>query len=156
MESKEDGDGTEEWPTSPYQVLQQISEEAFRAAGEAIQSVYLGSSLNNQPPGPEPGHRRCQSEVLTGAEHRRSNSFQRWKSQMQRALRWGNNPREQSRCLAFNPEVLANQKRQWYQLHSKASVNTFLHLVLSFWKSFKEFYLIPERTYAKRVKPVEC
>ncbi|KAE9460746.1 hypothetical protein C3L33_07349, partial [Rhododendron williamsianum] len=121
MESKEDGDGTEEWPTSPYQVLQQISEEAFRAAGEAIQSVYLGSSLNNQPPGPEPGHRRCQSEVLTGAEHRRSNSFQRWKSQMQRALRWGNNPREQSRCLAFNPEVLANQKRQWYQLHSKAS-----------------------------------
>ncbi|XP_058197386.1 uncharacterized protein LOC131313219 isoform X1 [Rhododendron vialii] len=121
MESKEDGDGTEEWPTSPYQVLQQISEEAFRAAGEAIQSVYLGSSLNNQPPGPEPGHRRCQSEILTGAEHRRSNSFQRWKSQMQRALRWGNNPREQSRCLAFNPEVLANQKRQWYQLHSKAS-----------------------------------
>ncbi|KAF7120865.1 hypothetical protein RHSIM_Rhsim13G0040500 [Rhododendron simsii] len=121
MESKENGDGTEEWPTSPYQVLQQISEEAFRAAGEAIQSVYLGSSLNNQLPGLEPGHRRCQSEVLTGAEHRRSNSFQRWKSQMQRALRWGNNPREQGRCLAFNPEVLANQKRQWYQLHSKAS-----------------------------------
>ncbi|KAH7836510.1 hypothetical protein Vadar_002237 [Vaccinium darrowii] len=118
MESKEDSDGTEEWPTSPYQVLQHISEEAVRVAGEAIQSVYL-SSLNNQTPGV--GHRRCQSEVLTGAQPRRSNSFQRWKAQMQRVLRWGNNPREQSRYLAFNPEILANQKRQWYQLHSKVS-----------------------------------
>ncbi|XP_059626112.1 uncharacterized protein LOC132269098 isoform X2 [Cornus florida] len=112
METKEDGDAQE---VSPYQVLQQISEEAVRVAGEKIQSVYSGSS--NIPPLP-PVHRRSQSEVLT-AVHRRNNSFQRWKSQVQKALRWGSNLREPSCCSSFNPEVLANQKRQWYQFHSK-------------------------------------
>ena len=119
MERKEDDDTPEEWPSSPYQVLQQISEEAVRVAGEALQIVYLGS-WNVQPSGP--GHRRSQSEVVTGL-HRRNNSFQRWKSNVQRALRWGNSYQERNGYSAFNPEVLANQKRQWYELHSKALVS---------------------------------
>uniref|UniRef100_A0A5B7BMW8 UDENN domain-containing protein n=1 Tax=Davidia involucrata TaxID=16924 RepID=A0A5B7BMW8_DAVIN len=115
METKEDGDAQEDCSTSPYQVLQHISEEAVRVAGEALQSVYLGSS--GIPP-LAPGHRRSQSEVSTSA-HRRNNSFQKWKSQMQRALRWGNSSLEQNWRSSFNPEVLANQKRQWYQRYSK-------------------------------------
>ncbi|KAA8550691.1 hypothetical protein F0562_002375 [Nyssa sinensis] len=115
METKEHGDAQEDCSSSPYQVLQHISEEAVRVAGEALQSVYLGSS--GIPP-LAPGHRRSQSEVLTATD-RRNNSFQKWKSQMQRALRWGNSSQEQSWRSSFNPEVLANQKRQWCQRHSK-------------------------------------
>uniref|UniRef100_F6HZS1 Uncharacterized protein n=1 Tax=Vitis vinifera TaxID=29760 RepID=F6HZS1_VITVI len=73
------------------------------------------------PPALGPGHKRSQSEVVTG-KHRRSNSFHRWKSHMQRALRWGSNPQDQGSQSTFNPEILANQKRQWYQLHSKTPV----------------------------------
>ncbi|KAL6968131.1 hypothetical protein U1Q18_033934 [Sarracenia purpurea var. burkii] len=117
METKEDGDVPEEWrPSSPYQVLQHISEEAVRVAGEALQNVYTSYSNVQQS---SPGHRRSRSEVLTTV-YTRNNSFQRLKSQMQRALRWGNISREQNQRSVFNPEILANQKRQWYQLHSKA------------------------------------
>ncbi|PON54584.1 DENN domain containing protein [Trema orientale] len=120
--SKEDGEGHEDRPSSPIWVLQQISEEAFRVAGEAIQSVYSGNSISNMnnvtPLGHGPGHRRAQSEILT-IGHRRSNSFHRLKTQVQRAWKWGSNSREEGRRSNFNPEVLANQKRQWYQLHSK-------------------------------------
>ncbi|KAK2986348.1 hypothetical protein RJ640_026612 [Escallonia rubra] len=81
----------DEWPTSSY--------------GEALHS----------------GHRRCRSEVVTSAQRRSgSSSFQKWKSQVQRVLRWGgSNSREQSWGSGFNPEILANHKRQWYQLHSR-------------------------------------
>ncbi|KAI7984602.1 DENN domain-containing protein 5B [Camellia lanceoleosa] len=137
METKEDGDAQEEWPTSPYQVLQHISEEAVRVAGEAIQSVYVGSSPNNIQPSEPPGHRRSQSEVLTKV-HKRNNSFQRLKTHMQKALRWGSNSREQTLFSSFNPEILANQKRQWYQLHSKSldqkkyeePMSLFEHLII--------------------------
>ncbi|KAL7200967.1 hypothetical protein ACSBR1_032810 [Camellia fascicularis] len=137
METKEDGDAQEEWPTSPYQVLQHISEEAVRVAGEAIQSVYVGSSPNNIQPSEPPGHRRSQSEVLTKV-HKRNNSFQRLKTHMQKALRWGSNSREQTLFSSFNPEILANQKRQWYQLHSKSldqkkyeePISLFEHLII--------------------------
>ncbi|KAK3013808.1 hypothetical protein RJ639_009734 [Escallonia herrerae] len=83
----------EEWPTSSY--------------GEALHS----------------GHRRCRSKVVTSAQRRSgSSSFQKWKSQVQRVLRWGgSNSREQSWGSGFNPEILANHKRQWYQLHSRTS-----------------------------------
>ncbi|XP_028116435.1 uncharacterized protein LOC114314171 isoform X1 [Camellia sinensis] len=137
METKEDGDAQEEWPTSPYQVLQHISEEAVRVAGEAIQSVYVGCSPNNIQPSEPPGHRRSQSEVLTKV-HKRNNSFQRLKTHMQKALRWGSNSREQTLFSSFNPEILANQKRQWYQLHSKSldqkkyeePISLFEHLII--------------------------
>lgn len=123
MDSKED----EDRPSSPIWILQQLSEEAFRVAGEALQSVYSGNSgnsnVNNIPrlgPGHGRGHRRAQSEILIG--HSRSNSFHRLKTQVQRAWKWGSNSKEECRRSNFNPEVLANQKRQWYQLHSKVLV----------------------------------
>uniref|UniRef100_A0A7N1A0N7 UDENN domain-containing protein n=1 Tax=Kalanchoe fedtschenkoi TaxID=63787 RepID=A0A7N1A0N7_KALFE len=101
-------------PPSPYQVLQHISEETVRAAGGALHTVYANS--------PSPvglGHRRNHSEIVNGY-HKRSNSFQRFKSHMQKALRWGSNLREEGCSPNFNPEILANEKRQWYQLHSRA------------------------------------
>ncbi|KAM1684326.1 hypothetical protein ACFX15_034938 [Malus domestica] len=115
MEGKEDAEAYEEQPPSPIQVLQEISEEALKVAGETLQNVVPGNS--SMPP-LAPGHRRSRSEIVTTG-HRRSNSFQKLKNQMQRAWRWGGNSRDDLR-LAFNPEVLANQKRQWYQLHSKS------------------------------------
>lgn len=134
MDSKEDGEAHEDRPSSPIWVLQQLSEEAFRVAGEAIQSVYSGSlNTNNIPPlgpGHGPGHRRAQSEVLIG--HRRSSSFHRLKTQVQRAWKWGSNSREECRRSHFNPEVLANQKRQWYQLNSKALVFKVQQFIIFF------------------------
>ncbi|KAK4761765.1 hypothetical protein SAY87_029649 [Trapa incisa] len=117
---REDAEVQEERPPSPYWPLQQISEEAFRVAGEALQSVYNGSPSISPL---APGHRRSQSEVLSSV-HRRSNSFQRLKSQVQKAWRWGSNLQEESHRSNFNPEILANQKRQWYQLHSKTPDNS--------------------------------
>ncbi|CAL9023384.1 unnamed protein product [Prunus brigantina] len=115
MDGKEDGEAHEEQASSPIQVLQEISEEAFKMAGETLQNMYSGNS--SMPP-LAPGHRRSQSEVVT-TRHRRSNSLQKLKCQMQKAWKWGSNSRGDLR-LAFNPEVLANQKRQWYQLHSRS------------------------------------
>lgn len=109
MQAKEDGEVQEERPSSPYYVLQHFSGEAIRVANEAIHSVYAGGS------GAQPGHRRSQSDVM----HRRSNNLQKWKAQMQKAWRWGGSSDEQRRRASFNPEVLANQKRQWYQLHAR-------------------------------------
>lgn len=117
MDGKEDGEAYEEQASSPIQVLQEISEEAFKMAGETLQNMYSGNS--SMPP-LAPGHRRSQSEVVT-TRHRRSNSLQKLKCQMQKAFKWGSNSRGDLR-LAFNPEVLANQKRQWYQLHSRSKV----------------------------------
>ncbi|KAM7262623.1 hypothetical protein ACFE04_000306 [Oxalis oulophora] len=107
MGSKEDAD--EDHPSS-YSVLQHISEEACRVAGEALHSVRGAQS---------PGHRRSQSEVI----HKRG--IQKLKSSMRRALNWGGGSKEEDACQSsFNPEVLANQKRQWYKLHSKSMDNT--------------------------------
>lgn len=118
MDTKEDPDAQENWPSSPYKVLQHISEEAVRVAGEALQSVYTGSSKEASL---GLGHRRSQSEVVNGL-HRRSNSFHKLKSQVQKAWRGVSNLREQGCRSSFNPEILANQKRQWYQIHSKTLV----------------------------------
>ncbi|TQD87462.1 hypothetical protein C1H46_026974 [Malus baccata] len=117
MEGKEDGEAYEERPPSPAQVLQEISEEAFKVAGETLQNVVSGKS--SMPP-LAPGHTRSQSEVVTTTHRRRrSNSFQKLKTQMQKAWRWGGSSWDGLR-LSFNPEVLANQKRQWYQRYSKS------------------------------------
>lgn len=140
METTEDGDMLEEWPTSPYRVLQHISEEAVRVAGDALQGVYLGNSSSKIHPS-GPGHRRSHSEAVTGL-HRRTNSFQKWKSQMQRTLRWGNTSREQ--CPPFNPEVLANQKRQWYRLHFNMSDNNKYKEPTSLFEHFVVVGLHPE------------
>lgn len=110
MELKGDVDGNEERPSSPLWVLHQISEEAVRVANE-----YL-SSANTSPVWT--GHKRTQSEVVSQS-HRRSNSFQNLKSQISKAWRWGGNSQYENGRFNFNPEVLANQKRQWYQLHTQ-------------------------------------
>ncbi|KAF6144397.1 hypothetical protein GIB67_024624 [Kingdonia uniflora] len=116
LETKEDLEAIEDQPPSPYTLLRQISGEAVRVAGEAITNAYNGSA--NMPPAGL--HRRSRSEVVQ-AGHRRANSFQRWKSTMQKAWRWGDSAEEQQRRHSnFNPEVLANQKRQWYQIHSNS------------------------------------
>ncbi|CAN4098113.1 unnamed protein product [Withania somnifera] len=115
-----EGNGQEESPSSPYRVLQQISEEAVRVAGEALQNVYSSSSSKFSSSGV--GHRRSRSEMVTSSVTRSGSNFTKWKSQMQKTLRkWGSTSQEDSSFLSFNPEVLANQKRQWYQLHSKTS-----------------------------------
>ncbi|MCD7467426.1 hypothetical protein HAX54_004847 [Datura stramonium] len=115
-----EGNGPEESPSSPYRVLQQISEEAVRVAGEALQNVY--SSSSSKFSSTTVGHRRSRSEIVTSSANRSGGNFAKWKSKMQKALRnWGSTSQEDSSYLSFNPEVLANQKRQWYQLHSKTS-----------------------------------
>ncbi|PWA69146.1 DENN domain, uDENN domain protein [Artemisia annua] len=62
------------------------------------------------------GHRRCRSEVVTSL-NTQNNGFQRLKTHMQRALNWGGSQEQ----AFFNPEILAHQKRQWYQFQSRSS-----------------------------------
>lgn len=145
LRNMKEGNGQEELPSSPYRVLQQISEEAVRVAGEALQNVYSSSSSKFSTTGV--GHRRSRSETVTSSVQRSGSNFTKWKSQMQKTLRnWGSTSQEDSSFLSFNPEVLANQKRQWYQLHSKTSV-CFLHFGIwtacsfvygIFWKEYSE------------------
>ncbi|KAG8370845.1 hypothetical protein BUALT_Bualt13G0025700 [Buddleja alternifolia] len=120
METKETVDIQEDFsrPESPIELLQHLSEEAVRIAGS-----YSGSPISRSPTiDALQRHRRAHSEVLSSF-HKRSNStsnFQKWKSQMQKALKWGGHSfREDSQYSPFDPEILANQKRQWYQLNSK-------------------------------------
>lgn len=76
--------------------------------------------------------------------HARSSSFQRWRSQMLRAWRWGpgsggsglaggGGGREQSLKAMVNFEMMVNQKRQWYQIKAKARV---LHVLLLLFACF--------------------
>ncbi|XP_011656757.1 uncharacterized protein LOC101209770 isoform X2 [Cucumis sativus] len=117
MDINENDELVDERPPSPIWVLQQFSEEAFRVAGEALNSVYHGGT-GLQEMGM--GHRRARSEVLS-AKHKRSNSFQRLKSHVQKAWGWGRDARDDDYAFyRFDPEILANQKRQWYQFHSKS------------------------------------
>lgn len=144
-------------PPSPYLVLQQISEEAVRVAGEALQGVY--SRSNSTSHSVPPRHRRCQSEVVAGP-HGHSNSFQRFKSQMQRAWRWGGFSKEEGERCSFNPEVLANQKRQWYQLHSKTMVfhlNMFSSVLsFFFYNKFLVGYFITVFYWFEKLLKVRC
>ncbi|RWR97303.1 DENN domain-containing protein [Cinnamomum micranthum f. kanehirae] len=59
------------------------------------------------------------AKVVPSANHQRSGSFHRWMNQVQRAWSWVPPPREEGLKSSFNPEVLVNQKRQWYRLHSR-------------------------------------
>ncbi|XP_030934070.1 uncharacterized protein LOC115959702 [Quercus lobata] len=122
MDKKEDAEVQEENSASPVWVLQHLSAEVVRVAGDALHNVYPVSP-NFQPLRPEPGlgqgHRRSQSDVVPKFNGR-TNSFQRLKTRMQKAWKWGSNSQEEGNWRSFNPEVLANQKRQWYQLHSKS------------------------------------
>ncbi|MBA0791338.1 hypothetical protein Gohar_015919 [Gossypium harknessii] len=121
METKEEAEGNEDYPPSPSWELNHL----FEVEEEEDVKGDIRVAQNPEPSGssnysrlPPLGHRRTQSDVLNAA-HRRNNSFQRLKTSMQKALRWGGNSRDDRFRSSFNPEVLANQKRQWYQLHSK-------------------------------------
>ncbi|RAL43437.1 hypothetical protein DM860_012578 [Cuscuta australis] len=123
-----EGEWGEELQTPPYQVLQQISEEVVRVTGEALQNITGSFGI---PPAASRSrtHRRSHSEVVVTSSSSSSSvlhwggggnayNFQKWKIQMQKALHWGNHFQDDS--PSFNPEILADQKRQWYQLHPKA------------------------------------
>lgn len=92
--------------------------DAVKLPGDTFQNVYFSGPV--LPQSPTLGHRRTQSEMVAPG-HRRTNSFQRLKTQMQKAWRGVSNLRDDNRPT-FNPEVLANQKRQWYQLHSSKAL----------------------------------
>ncbi|KAG5072501.1 hypothetical protein JHK86_007712 [Glycine max] len=118
MDSKEEAEHHEDRPTSPMRVLQQLSEGAFRVAGEAFHNMYSGGGPSMPQMGPG-AHRRCQSELVTREGVQRNNSFQKLRSHVHKAWRWGGRFREEVSPASFNPEVMANQKRQWYRLHPK-------------------------------------
>lgn len=113
-----EGELPEDLQLPPRHASHQISEGAVRVTSEALQNV---SGSLGVPPA-RAAHRRSHSEVVTSSANRGGNNIPKWKTHMQRALRWGNNFQGESPFSSFNPEVLANQKRQWYQLHSKTSV----------------------------------
>ncbi|XP_028758289.1 uncharacterized protein LOC114717340 isoform X2 [Neltuma alba] len=113
MDTKEDGKSIDDQGSSPIMALQQLSEVAIGVGGEAFHREKTAVS-----PKVPPGHRRCQSEVVT-AGLQRSDSYEKLKNHVQRAWRGGGKSPEEGSPLTFNPEVLANQKRQWYQLNSK-------------------------------------
>jgi len=118
MESKGEAEPQEERPSSPMRVLQHFSGGAFRVPGE---------SLHNMSPMGPGGHRRCQSELGSrGAD--RNNNLQKLKSHVNKAWRWGGKSREEEALANFNPEVMANQKRQWYRLHPKSLVFIFFRI----------------------------
>ncbi|KAE8686060.1 hypothetical protein F3Y22_tig00111086pilonHSYRG00004 [Hibiscus syriacus] len=122
METKEEAEENEDNPPLPPWELNHLLEEEEK---EGVKDKVDGEAQNlkqsriSDPSRLPPlGHRRTQSEVLA-AGHRRNNNFLRMKTYMQKALRWGGVPKDGKYQSSFNPEVLANQKRQWYQLHSK-------------------------------------
>ena len=72
-------------------------------------------------------------QIKQQARHVRTSSFQRFRQQMQRAWKWGpiggggggeRSPREQLLRTTMNIEAMTNQKRQWYQIHSMAQVQS--------------------------------
>lgn len=122
MEKKENGGIKEDWtpPASPIEVLQQLSKEAVRMAGEAWQIAYSSNAPILEP---APRHRRTRSEAVSSVNRNNTGpgNFKRWKYHMQKAFHTGGRIRGDSQ-YSFDPEILANQKRQWYQLNSKTSV----------------------------------
>ncbi|XP_019455531.1 PREDICTED: uncharacterized protein LOC109356588 [Lupinus angustifolius] len=122
MDSKEEGEHHEDNPSSPMSILHHLSEGAFKVAGEALQNMYSGGSGGGGSGGSSVTqirpcvHKRSQSEIVTKGFHR-SNSFQKLRTHVNR-WRWGGSKHREE--ANFNPEILANQKRQWYQLHPKS------------------------------------
>jgi hypothetical protein len=80
------------------------------------------------PPGASSSSSSPVPQIRQHARHVRTSSFQRFRQQMQRAWKWGpvggaeRSPREHLLRTTVNIEAMANQKRQWYQLHSKSLV----------------------------------
>lgn len=134
MEAKENDDIHEDWsaPPSPIEVLQQLSKEAVRMAGEAWHHAYPANVPTMQA---VPRHRRARSEIITSTLNNNdgNGNTQRLKGHMQRALQMGGRCSfDDSQYSSFDPEILANQKRQWYQLNSKTLVHSLKSFSLCF------------------------
>ncbi|VAH97876.1 unnamed protein product [Triticum turgidum subsp. durum] len=85
------------------------------------------SRSSSAPPSPRPSSSPA-PQIRPHPRHVRTSSFQRFRQQMQRAWKWGpvgggvgaeRSPREQLLRTSVNIEAMANQKRQWYQVHTK-------------------------------------
>ncbi|GAB4841269.1 hypothetical protein Ancab_022001 [Ancistrocladus abbreviatus] len=139
METKEDGDA-EDKPASPLRGLQQSSEDAVKMANEAIHNVHMSHGESSPV---LTGHKRSQSEIVNNT-HTRSNSLQQFKSQISKAWRRGGNSQDEHQSLNFNPEILANQKRQWYQLHAKKLDHTKYNEPTSLFEHFVVMGLHPD------------
>ncbi|XP_054801241.1 uncharacterized protein LOC129305258 isoform X2 [Prosopis cineraria] len=141
MDAKEDAEPHEDWALSSASTLKQMPGEGTRAAGETSNTVY--SNVSSVPPMESPSHRRSHSETVI-AGFRRSDSFRKLKSHVQKAWRWGGKSREDGFSSTFNPEDLANQKRLWYQLHSKAMECVNYKEPTSLFENFVIVGLLPE------------
>ncbi|KAJ4851345.1 hypothetical protein Tsubulata_005718 [Turnera subulata] len=154
MDSREEFEGDRSPSPSPYVVFQSISEGAMKVAGEALQTVYAVNPHYHSPP--RNAHRRSQSEFSSG--NLRSNSFRRLKNQMQKVWGCSGNCRD-GYFSSFNPEVLANQKRQWYQINSKTLDTTkykeptslFEHFVIAGLHPYANLEAV-ENAYARKKK----
>ncbi|TVU48389.1 hypothetical protein EJB05_08025 [Eragrostis curvula] len=94
------------------------------------------------------------SQIKQQTRHVRTGSFQRFRQQMQRAWKWGpiggggggeRSPREQLLRTTINIETMANQKRQWYQTHSKAKDHKHFREPTSL---FEHFFVVGLHSYA--------
>lgn len=103
--------------TKPSEPEMDYDEAMARVGGEASSS--LKSDCHNLSPS-----RPSTVTSFRSIGQLRSNSIQRFRKQMQRV--WKRTPgssREQGMKMGVNLEAMANQKRQWYQIHSQSQVN---------------------------------
>ncbi|KAJ1298817.1 hypothetical protein BS78_01G482700 [Paspalum vaginatum] len=116
------------------------------------------STMHSAPSSPSrsatSGSSSPMSQIKQQVRHVRTGSFQRFRQQMQRAWKWGpigggggsdRSPREQLLRTTVNFEAMANQKRQWYQVHSKALDNWQYREPTSL---FENFFVVGLHSYA--------
>ncbi|WVZ55456.1 hypothetical protein U9M48_006116 [Paspalum notatum var. saurae] len=116
------------------------------------------STMHSAPSSPSrsatSGSSSPMSQIKRQVRHVRTGSFQRFRQQMQRAWKWGpiggggggdRSPREQLLRTTVNFEAMANQKRQWYQVHSKALDNCQYREPTSL---FEHFFVVGLHSYA--------
>ncbi|CAM0870724.1 unnamed protein product [Alopecurus aequalis] len=121
-------DGAEESPSvSASGQRARGAEEGNSAAGSpGTEESRPRSASAPSSPGPPTASTSAAPVPEMTRRHVRTSSFQRFRQQMQRAWKWGpvagaeRSPREQLLRTTVNIEAMANQKRQWYQLHSKS------------------------------------
>ncbi|KAL9168947.1 hypothetical protein ABFS82_04G047200 [Erythranthe guttata] len=110
----------EQWWSAPNSPM---VEGADQMGVDSLTDSHSGSPVSNTPNWEaEQRHRRSRSEIASSFYRRSSSTinFQKWKSQMQRALQWRSRSFRDDRVYcSFDPEIMANQKRQWCKLQSK-------------------------------------
>ncbi|EMS61328.1 hypothetical protein TRIUR3_23348 [Triticum urartu] len=111
------------------------------------------SRSSSAPPSPRPSSSPA-PQIRPHPRHVRTSSFQRFRQQMQRAWKWGpvgggvgaeRSPREQLLRTSVNIEAMANQKRQWYQVHAKVRDQNQFKEPSSL---FEHFFVVGLHSYA--------